>query len=144
MFGVLFYLFFEKEKDEFKKDILLKRTQAGKQMVMKDIYEWCQRQKAGFKMAYPGDSIDLGYATMNTRRGRVGHEIAHTLTTGSQQGTLHFVDLSYPPQVTEHGAKTNGSCGQHVHVDAGNHTPKSLKNALSIMYSKVESVYDVH
>ena len=39
---------------------------------------------------------------MNTRRGRVGHQIAHTLTTGIQQGTLHFVDLSPPPLVTEH------------------------------------------
>lgn len=43
----------------------------------------------------------LGYAGMNTRRGRVGHQIAHTLTTGIQQGTLHFVDLSVPPLVTE-------------------------------------------
>jgi hypothetical protein len=38
---------------------------------------------------------------MNTRRGSVGHQIAHTLTTGVQQGTLHFVDLSVPPLVTE-------------------------------------------
>lgn len=60
-----------------------------------------ENTKKGYKMAYPGDSIDLGYATMNTRRGRVGHGTAHTLTTGSQQGTLHFVDLSPPPLVTE-------------------------------------------
>ena len=46
--------------------------------------------RKGYKMAYPGDSIDLGYANLNSRRGRVGHGIAHTLTTGSQQGTLHF------------------------------------------------------
>lgn len=69
--------------------------------------------KKGYKMAYPGDSIDLGYATTNTRRGRVGHEVAHTLTTGSQQGTLHFVDLSSPPLVTEtarclHTRQSNG------------------------------------
>ena len=57
--------------------------------------------RKGYKMAYPGDSIDLGYATKNTRRGRVGHEVAHTLTTGIQQGTLHFMDLSPPPLVTE-------------------------------------------
>ncbi len=61
-----------------------------------------ENTKQGYKMAYPGDSIDLGYAGMNTRRGRVGHQIAHTLTTGIQQGTLHFVDLSPPPLVTEH------------------------------------------
>ena len=63
-------------------------------------------------MAYPGDSIDLGYAGMNTRRGRVGHQIAHTLTTGIQQGTLHFVDLSPPPLVTEHCRCLN----KHVNV----------------------------
>ena len=60
-----------------------------------------ENTKQGYKMAYLGDSIDLGYAGMNTRRGRVGHQIAHTLTTGIQQGTLHFVDLSPPPLVTE-------------------------------------------
>ena len=60
-----------------------------------------ENTKQGYKMAYPGDSIDLGYAGLNTRRGRVGHQIAHTLTTGIQQGTLHFVDLSVPPLVTE-------------------------------------------
>ena len=34
--------------------------------------------KKGYKMAYPGDSIDLAYPQMNTRRGRVGRQIAHT------------------------------------------------------------------
>lgn len=34
------------------------------------------------------------------------------------------------------GAVVNSSCGMHVHVDASKHTPQSLKNALSIMYSK--------
>lgn len=61
-----------------------------------------ENTKQGYKMAYPGDSIDLGYAGMNTRRGSVGHQIAHTLTTGIQQGRLHFVDLSPPPLITAH------------------------------------------
>lgn len=60
-----------------------------------------ENTKKGYKLAYPGDSIDLGYAGQNSRRGRVGHEIAHTLTTGIQQGTMHFVDLSRPPLITE-------------------------------------------
>ena len=50
--------------------------------------------RKGYKMAYPGDSIDLGYAGLNSRRGRVGQGIAHTLTTGSQQGTLQFMGPS--------------------------------------------------
>jgi len=35
----------------------------------------------------------------------------------------------------------NGSCGMHVHVDASRHTPQSLKNALSIMYSKEDILF---
>ena len=60
-----------------------------------------ENTKKGYKMAYEGDSIDLGYAGMNTRRGRVGHQVAHTLTTGSTQGTVHFVDLDSRLRVTE-------------------------------------------
>ena len=35
--------------------------------------------KTGYQMAQVGDSIDLSYATVNSRRGRVGKEIAHTV-----------------------------------------------------------------
>ena len=39
------------------------------------------------------------------------------------------------------GAVVNESCGLHVHVDASQHTPLSLKNALSIMYSKEDILF---
>lgn len=39
------------------------------------------------------------------------------------------------------GAFVNESCGMHVHVDASNHTPRSLKNALTIMYSKEDILF---
>ena len=39
--------------------------------------------KKGYKEAQLGDSVDLGYAGSNTRRGRVGRDIAHTIDTGS-------------------------------------------------------------
>ena len=39
------------------------------------------------------------------------------------------------------GAVVNESCGMHVHVDASKHTPRSLKNALSIMYSKEDILF---
>ena len=79
-----------------------------------------ENTKKGYKMAYPGDSIDLGYANLNTRRGRVGHEIAHTLTTESQQGTVHFVDLSVPPLVTEHARCLNTRQDSSIHKHNGN------------------------
>jgi DNA (cytosine-5)-methyltransferase 1 len=44
--------------------------------------------KWGYKMAYPGDSINYSLPNSETRRGRVGEGIANTLDTGCQQGVL--------------------------------------------------------
>ena len=41
-------------------------------------------------------------------------------------------------QMRHAGGKVNSSCGIHVHVDAANHNRQSLKNLLSIMFSKEE------
>ena len=38
------------------------------------------------------------------------------------------------------GAVVNPSCGLHVHIDASKHTPRSLRNLLSIMYSKEDLI----
>ena len=78
-----------------------------------------ENTKKGYKMAHPGDSIDLGYANLNTRRGHVGHAVAHTLTTESQQGTVHFVDLSVPPVVTENARCLNTKQDSSIHRHKG-------------------------
>ena len=39
------------------------------------------------------------------------------------------------------GAKVNSSCGLHVHVDGANHNRQSLKNLLSIMFSKEDILF---
>ena len=39
------------------------------------------------------------------------------------------------------GAKVNDSCGIHIHIDGENHTAKSVKNILSIMYSKEDLLF---
>ncbi len=39
------------------------------------------------------------------------------------------------------GGVCNSSCGMHVHIDGANHTPQSIKNALSIMYSKEDILF---
>ena len=71
-----------------------------------------ENTKKGYKMAYPGDSVDLAYPTLNTRRGRVGRKIAHTITPGSSQGTLCCVDMNEKPEFTSYArcvmAKQNG------------------------------------
>jgi hypothetical protein len=44
-------------------------------------------------------------------------------------------------QIRKIGAKVNNSCGIHIHVDASNHTHRSLKNLLSIVYSKEDMLF---
>lgn len=44
--------------------------------------------KRGYKEASDGDTVDLAFTGSNTRRGRVGRDIAHTLDTGSTQGVV--------------------------------------------------------
>ena len=39
------------------------------------------------------------------------------------------------------GAKVNGSCGLHIHVDASNHNRQSPKNLIGIMYSKEDILF---
>lgn len=39
------------------------------------------------------------------------------------------------------GGIVNDSCGLHVHIDGANHTQKSLKNLLSIMYAKEDILF---
>lgn len=44
--------------------------------------------KKGYDIAMVGDSINIAQPNSKTRRGRVGHNIANTLVTGSEQATL--------------------------------------------------------
>lgn len=39
------------------------------------------------------------------------------------------------------GGKVNSSCGLHCHIDGANHNRQSLKNLLSIMYSKEDILF---
>gem|GEM_PF-597370 len=58
------------------------------------------KTKDGYQIAYPGDSIDTAFAGQNSRRGRVGNQIAHTLTTSATQA-YYFIDLNPDPKFTE-------------------------------------------
>ena len=58
------------------------------------------KTKDGYQVAYPGDSIDTAFLGQNSRRGRVGSQIAHTLTTSATQA-YYFIDLNPDPKLTE-------------------------------------------
>ena len=75
-----------------------------------------ENTKKGYKTAYPGDSINLAYSTTNTRRGRVGRKIAHTLTADGNQRVLCFVDMNEDPEFTENARCLNtGQTISHHH-----------------------------
>ena len=65
------------------------------------------------------DFLSTLYATVNSRRGRVGKRIAHTLTTGCRQGTLNFIDLNPDPRVTEVARCVNARVGNGIRTHRG-------------------------
>ena len=56
--------------------------------------------KLGYHYAKPGDSIDIAYLGQKQRRGRVGKNEVHTLTTTPSQ-TYYFIDMNADPKLTE-------------------------------------------
>ena len=49
------------------------------------------KTKDGYQIAYPGDSIDTAFSGQNSRRGRVGNQVAHTLTISATQAIFYLL-----------------------------------------------------
>lgn len=86
-------------------------------------------------------SIDVERRGQNLYRGTPDRELQVEFVTPK----LTYEDM---PQFQEcirrlrkAGGKVNSSCGLHVHVDGANHNQLSLKNLLSIMYSKEDILF---
>ena len=45
-------------------------------------------------------------------------------------------------QLRKAGAKANSSCGIHIHIGMGNHTPKTLRNLANLVASKEDMIYE--
>ena len=71
--------------------------------------------KSGYHLAHPGDSINTAFLSDKPRRGRVGSQIAHTLTTSPTQAV--FIDLNVDPKTTTTArcitAKYDAGIGKH-------------------------------
>ena len=82
-----------------------------------------------------------------TRRVGRRHEPAYDLTYKVELNSpvLEYAEMGKLQEVVRAlrhaGAVVNPSCGLHVHVDASKHTPRSLRNLLSIMYSKEDLIF---
>ncbi|WP_273731363.1 DNA cytosine methyltransferase [Leuconostoc mesenteroides] len=99
--------------------------------------------KKGYDIATVGDSINISQPNSKTRRGRVGHGIANTLVTGSEQATLiakpHFGRLGAQAVETANNNKIeHGDCiepyNKRVRSDKLSGTlttrPEGLKTAM--------------
>ena len=53
------------------------------------MYKVRQATLLGYDIAYEGDSINLEQPNSKTRRGRVGKQMANTLTTSGNQAVVH-------------------------------------------------------
>lgn len=92
--------------------------------IMRDGSIWCEK-KTGKKT----------YQHTNDKNYSV--EMVSPILTYEEQPKLQEAVRA----VRHAGAKVNGSCGMHIHIDGANHTAKSLKNILTIMYSKEDLLF---
>ena len=116
----------------------------------------------GANMEYPGGAYDK--YTVTDREGKVWSIVSDGSIDPERQvddgyertgNAIYKVELVTPKldyteltklqevvrRVRKAGAKVNRSCGVHVHVDAANHNRQSLKNLISIMYSKEDMLF---
>ena len=102
---------------------------------------WCVKDSDGKTWKFSRDSsIDcerLANGTVIDADGDYSTEMVSPKLEYSEMGKLQEVVRC----VKNAGAFVNASCGMHVHVDASNHTPRSLKNALTIMYAKEDILF---
>lgn len=54
-----------------------------------------ENTKKGYELATEGDSINLEQPNSKTRRGRVGKQVAQTLTTSCNQGVVDFYNRRF-------------------------------------------------
>jgi len=99
------------------------------------------KTKAGYQIAYPGDSIDTAFSGQNSRRGRVGSQIAHTLTTSATQAVFYLLPerendrISHRPlkqSVKPVGRNESNEMDTRVHFIDLNPDPKLTKIARCI------------
>lgn len=91
--------------------------------------------KSGKKAARPGDSVDLSFSGLNTRRGRVGRGIAHTLSTSNTQGvvtgSLRIRRLT-PRECFRLQGFTEGQINKLLSVDSDTQAYKQAGNSVTV------------
>ena len=88
--------------------------------------------KSGYQIAHPGDSIDLAYPNLNTRRGRVGDQIVHTITPGATQGVF-FIDMNEGAKLTEHARCITARQDSGISKHKGEHSGVFIEETRAVL-----------
>ena len=102
--------------------------------------------KKGFAEATVGDSVNLAYPNSTTRRGRVGKQVAQTLTTNPQQGVvvedepkIIKVDIPQIVKVRKYPVDTTSLCEcLRDHKIDSIYTNREISEILNVPLTKVE------
>ena len=103
---------------------------------------WSVKDRNGQKWEFGYDKSIM----TETKSGRHIMEAGRDYSTKMISPKLSYDEMGKLQEVVRclkrHGGFVNESCGQYVQVDASNHTPQSLKNALTIMYGKEDILFN--
>ena len=104
----------------------------------------------GYSVAYPGDGVNIGMPCSTTRRGRVNHGLANTLTTTSEMGVVdHAIRIrrltprecwrlqGFPDEYFDK-AKAAGISDTQLYKQAGNGVTVNVARAIGERLKEVE------
>lgn len=104
----------------------------------------------GYSVAYPGDSVNIGMPNSTTRRGRVNHGLANTLTTTSEMGVVdHAIRIrrltprevwrlqGFPDEYFDK-AKAAGISDSQLYKMAGNAVTVNVARAIGEKLKEIE------
>lgn len=104
----------------------------------------------GYSVAYPGDGVNIGMPNSATRRGRVNHGLANTLTTTSEMGVVdHAIRIrrltprecwrlqGFPDEYFDK-AKAAGLSDSALYKAAGNAVSVPVAKAIGLRLMEIE------
>lgn len=105
--------------------------------------------KKGYAMAEDGDSVNIGMPDSKTRRGRVGKQIANTLTCANEMGVVNGVRIrrltpkecwrlqGFPDEYIDK-AKATGVSDTQLYKQAGNAVTVNVARAIGEKLKEIE------
>lgn len=85
-------------------------------------------------------------SSISTMRNDDSHELLDQYSVEVVTPPLNYEDIeifqTIIRKLREAGAKTNSSCGIHIHIDGANHTPTSLKKLINFMVARQDLIYE--